>query len=459
MVGAGSLLQDRYRLEEKLATGGMGSVFRATDEKLDRSVAVKILAANLAEDESFVERFRREARAAAGLRHPRIANVFDAGEADDCHFIVMELAGGRDLARLLREEGPLSQERSVGIVDQICLALGHAHAAGIIHRDVKPANIIVGDDDSVKVTDFGIARAADDSKLTATGSVLGTAHYISPEQAEGKPLTPGSDIYSLGIVMFETLTGAVPFTGESLMSVAMRHINEEVPPPSSISKEVSPEVDEVVLRSTRKDPVDRYRDAAEMHAALLGVQTGGADSTAVLPAMAPTKEESTVWPIPGDRWDPESLGRKVLLVFGVLGAIAISLAVWRLISSDPPAAAPAGRQTSRETAPAENLSVPSSVIGMHYEQAAAELAQAGFGSETTFLEGKELEELLDAEGLDPEQADEGEVVATDPAPGETVEEGQTITLLVSGVGIDTDEDDEPGKSKGKAKGHDKDEDD
>lgn len=456
MVGAGSLLQDRYRLDEKLATGGMGSVYRATDQKLGRVVALKLLAANLAEDGSFVERFRREARAAAGLRHPNIANVFDAGEADDCHFIVMELAEGRDLARLLREEGPLSQERSVGIIDRICLALGHAHAAGIIHRDVKPANIIVGPDDSVKVTDFGIARAADDSKLTVTGSVMGTAHYISPEQAEGKPLSPGSDIYSLGIVMFETLTGAVPFTGESLMSVAMRHINEQVPPPSSISDGVSPEMDEVVLRATSKDPSDRYRDTGEMHEALLAVQGRSDGSTAVLPVMSATTPQSTVWPIPGDRWDPVSLGRKVLLVFGVLALIAVSLAVWRLISSDPPGAAPTGTATSGNRAPSENLTVPSSVIGMTEEQAAAELEQAGFVTDTVFVEGKDLEDLARESGLDPAQAGAGLVVATDPRAGETVEEGETITLLVSSG---TDPKDVKGsKPKGKAKGHNKDED-
>ena len=452
MVGPGSLLRDRYQLEEKLATGGMGSVYRATDLKLGRPVAMKLLAPNLAEDATFVERFRREARAAAGLRHPKIANVFDAGQADDAHFIVMELAEGRDLARLLREEGPLSEERAVNIVDQICLALGHAHAAGIIHRDIKPANIIVGDDDSVKVTDFGIARAADESKLTVTGSVLGTAHYISPEQAEGKPLTATSDIYSLGIVMFETLTGAVPFTGESLMSVALRHMNEQVPPPSTMDPGISTEMDEIVARATRKAPSERYGDASEMHEALSSALTPGDAPTAVLAAGSETDQTSTVWPIPGDRWDPHSLGRKVLVVFGVLALIALSLAAWRLASFEPPTEA---RSPAAPERTAQNLTLPAGVIGMDHEEVQQELAASGLESRLEFVEGAELERFLEDAGIDPEQAEEGEVIGTDLPPGESLQEGQTITLFVSS-GLD--DDDDP-KTKGKAKGHDKKDDD
>ena len=455
MVGAGSLLGDRYQLEEKLATGGMGSVYRATDLKLGRSVALKLLAANLAEDATFVERFRREARAAAGLRHPKIANVFDAGEADDSHFIVMELAEGRDLARLLREEGPLSEDRAVNIVDQICLALGHAHAAGIIHRDIKPANIIVGDDDSVKVTDFGIARAADESKLTVTGSVLGTAHYISPEQAEGKPLTATSDIYALGIVMFETLTGAVPFTGESLMSVALRHINDQVPPPSTIDPGISNEMDEIVARATRKAPSERYGDASEMHEALSSPRRTSDAPTAVLAAGSGTDQMSTVWPIPGDRWDPHSLGRKVLAVFGVLALIALALAGWRLASFEPPTEQ---RSPGNRDAAAQNLTLPEGVIGMDHEEVQQELAANGFESRLVFVEGDELERFMEDTGIDPEQAEEKEVIGTDPSPGESLQEDQTITLFVSS-GFDDDDDGPDFKGKGKGKGHDKKEDD
>ena len=447
MVGADTLLKDRYRLGEKIASGGMGTVHRATDEKLGRTVAIKLLAENLAGDASFVERFRREARASAGLRHPNIANVFDAGDEDECHFIVMELAEGKDLARLLREEGPLAPERAAKIIDQICLALGHAHAAGIIHRDVKPANAIVGPGDSVKVTDFGIARAADDSKLTQTGSILGTAHYISPEQAEGKPMSPRSDIYSLGIVMYETLTGALPFTGDSLMAVAMRHLNDDVPPPSAINASVPPELDDIVARATNKDPNDRYRDTDEMHGALNAALVPTNTSTAVLPAMATTEPQGTVWPIPGERWDPVSLGRKVLFVFAFLGLVALVLLFWRLSTNDATPAvgernqAPRAGSTGSQPSPA-NSALGIGVIGMSVEQVLAELSAAGYPTEVEYVQ---------------EGDEEGVVVDTEPPPGTTLEDGQTITLFVSEG--DEEDSDEDSDSKGKAKGHDKKEDD
>lgn len=456
MVGVDSLLRDRYLLKEKIAGGGMGTVFEARDEKLDRDVAIKLLASNLAEDEKFVERFRREARAAAGLRHPNIANVFDAGDEDGCHFIVMELAEGRDLARVLREEGPLVPERAVKVVDQICLALGHAHAAGIVHRDVKPANVIVGHDDSVKVTDFGIARATNESSLTVTGSLLGTAQYISPEQAEGKPLTASSDIYSLGIVTFETLTGAVPYTGESLMSVAMRHINDTVPAPSTITASVPPELDAIVARATEKDPTRRFGDATEMHEALSAALLPENTTTAVLPLAAATEPQSTVWPIPGARWDPVSLGRKVLIVFAFLGLVALALLVYRLGSADAPTATP--KERSKRSAPAggnsasANSMIGTDVIGMDYEAVQTEIAAAGFESDVQFLEGEELVSFIEDQGVSADSAEEGEVVGTDPPTGSALVEGQTITLFVSS-GLDlTDEGDEP---HGKAKGHDK----
>ncbi|MEA2452660.1 MAG: eukaryotic-like serine/threonine-protein kinase [Actinomycetota bacterium] len=458
MVGTNTLLSDRYRLGDKIATGGMGTVYRAEDEKLGRTVAIKLLASNLADDSNFVERFRREARASAGLRHPNIANVFDAGDEDDCHFIVMELAEGRDLARVLREDGPLAPERAVNVLGQISLALGHAHAAGIIHRDVKPANVIVDDKDGVKVTDFGIARAADDSKLTMTGSVLGTAHYISPEQAEGRDLSPASDIYSLGIVAFETLTGALPFTGDSLMAVALRHINEEVPPPSAINTSTPPGLDDVVRRATRKNLAERFATTAEFNAALDGSLDTSGPQTAVLPVGAATTEGlATVWPIPGDRWDPVSLGRKVLLVFAFLAFVALALLVWRLASADTPARATRGqgsgaqaKESPSDLGGAANFTISSGVIGMDYRDVQAEITAAGYESEVQLLKDKELVAYLESAGIPVESADAGEVVGTDPVAGEPLSSDQPITLFVSG-GLKVDE-----HGKGHDKGHDKD---
>ena len=463
MVGTDTLLLDRYRLGTRLAVGGMGTVFAATDEKLDRPVAIKVLADNLAHDESFVERFRREARAAAGLGHPNIASVYDYGEENGCHFIVMELVEGRDLAQVLRTEGPLSPERTVAIVSQICAALGHAHAAGIIHRDVKPANVIVDDNDRVKVTDFGIARAAGDSKLTMTGSVLGTAHYISPEQANGAPLSQRSDLYSLGIVVYESLTGALPFTGSSPMSVAMRHLNDGMPAPSELNPAVPEALDRVVEKATMKDPAARYVDAAEMGAALdASVGAPGAATTAVLEQTTGrhAQTESSVWPIPGDRWDPTSLGRKVLLVFALLAAVALALLVWRVSSALDE---PTGAQRADETRPEPERSAPSvepdnftldqSVIGMDLTDVESQLEEAGVLFTTQFVGGEALADALERFDIDPEVADPGEVFATLPAPGDEIPPGEAITLFVS-EGFGEGEDDEggpPGHSKGHGK--------
>ncbi|HEU4488041.1 MAG TPA: protein kinase, partial [Actinomycetota bacterium] len=256
MVEAQRLI-DRYRLEQRLASGGMGTVYEATDERLQRRVAVKLLKEELADDPLFVERFRREARAVAALSHPNIASVFDYGADGGRDFIVMELLEGTDLAEVL-QAGPLEPGRAAEIAAQACDALAHAHSAGIVHRDVKPANIILVASGTVKVTDFGIARALGDTTLTATGSVLGTAHYLAPEQASGSGAGAAVDQYAMGVMLYEMLTGEVPFSGDSPIGVAMRHVSDEVPAPSSKAPEVPAALDEVVLTATAKDPSDRY---------------------------------------------------------------------------------------------------------------------------------------------------------------------------------------------------------
>ena len=472
MVSVDTLLRGRYRIGEKIAGGGMGTVFAATDEKLNRKVAVKCLADHLAGDASFVERFRREAQAAAGLSHPNIATVYDYGEEDGCHFIVMEIAEGRDLARVLREEGPLEPERAAPILGQICAALGHAHAAGIVHRDVKPANVILDDEGHVKVTDFGIARAAGDSKLTLTGTVLGTAHYISPEQANGDALTPQSDIYSLGVVAYELLTGALPFTGESLMAVAMRHVSEQVPPPSGLNPGVPVAMDEIVERATSKDPEDRFADTDEMAAAL-----SAATDTAPLAAGSTTpleRQPQTIYPIPGERWDPATLGRRVLIGFAILVVIALGFLTWRLVAQEEPrrerqerAGGGAQREQEPQTSPSapteENPSFGPNVIGLDYNEVidALERDAPQFGYETVFLEGEELVEFLSDNGVSPEDAEEGEVVGTDPPVDVPFTNGEAITLFISS-GIEDFEgfdDQNPGKGRGHDKKNDEEGDD
>jgi serine/threonine-protein kinase len=450
-TGPGSIAprrwHERYRIEAKLASGGMGSVYRGMDDRLGRPVAIKVLRDDLAHDPRFVERFRREARSAAALAHPNVATVFDYGEEGGRHFIVMELAEGRDLARVLREEGRLAPDRAVRIAEQVCDALGHAHAAGVVHRDVKPGNVIVGEQDLVKVTDFGIARAAGDSTLTATGSVLGSAHYISPEQASGAPASPPSDVYSTGVVLYEMLTGAVPFTGDSPISVAMRHAREDVPPPSHLNPDVPAALDAIVATATARDPQTRYPDASAMARALQASLERSAPPVDGALAEPPppdvtqplTDPGQTVWPIPGDRWDPQRLGRMVAIVFGVLLAVAIALLVLRLASDDDgrTRAAKNGRRNrnapvaAKTTSPGVPAPTVPPVVGLPYEDAAAALREAGF-------------EVARNDVVN-ESVQEGDVYDTNPPVGSGVQLGQTITLI---VGTEPDEAEDGSKPPG-----------
>ena len=261
-------IAQRYTLGERIAVGGMGEVYLATDDRLGRRVAVKVLSPAFAESPDFIERFRREALTAARLSHPNIAQVYDYGVDGASHFIVMEYAEGSDLAHLIREHGRLTPSDAVRVAEQVCAALATAHRSGVVHRDVKPGNVIVRPDGTVKVTDFGIARALGQASLTDTGTVMGTAAYVAPEQARGEATTPSSDLYSLGILLFQMLTGAVPFEGDTPVAVAIRHLDEPVPLPSSRVADLPANLDEVVARATAKSPADRFPDADAMAAAL-----------------------------------------------------------------------------------------------------------------------------------------------------------------------------------------------
>jgi serine/threonine-protein kinase len=275
---SGTLFAGRYRISRKLGGGGMADVYLAEDQELGRRVAVKILHSRYANDEQFVERFRREATHAAGLSHPNIVSIYDRGETDGSYFIVMEYVEGRTLKELIRSRGPCPVPVAITYTRQLLSALRYAHRNGVIHRDIKPHNVIVDPEGVVKVTDFGIARAGA-SQMTEEGAIIGTAQYLSPEQARGAPVDQTSDLYSAGIVLYELLTGEVPFTGDSPVEIAMKHLTEVPPLPSALRPDVPEDLDLVVVRALAKEPADRYQSAAAMDADLETVARGGRVAT------------------------------------------------------------------------------------------------------------------------------------------------------------------------------------
>jgi eukaryotic-like serine/threonine-protein kinase len=273
----------RYRVVRKLGTGGMANVYLAEDQELGRRVAIKMLDDRHAQDEQFVERFRREAKNAAGLSHPNIVSIYDRGEAEGTYYIAMEYLDGRTLKELLVARGPTPIPVAIDYARQILAALGFAHRNGVVHRDIKPHNVSVASDGRLKVMDFGIARAGT-SQMTETGSIIGTAQYLSPEQAKGAPVGPASDIYSVGVVLYEMLTGSVPFTGDTPLEIAMKHLSTTPEPPSERRPEVPHELDSIVLRALAKNPADRYPSAEAMDADLARAARGQ--------AVAPETEEA-----------------------------------------------------------------------------------------------------------------------------------------------------------------------
>jgi beta-lactam-binding protein with PASTA domain len=285
-----TMVDGRYRVMSRLGSGGMADVFLAEDQQLGRKVALKLLHHRFAQDPDFVERFRREAQAAAGLQHPNVVSVYDRGTFDDTYYIAMECLPGRSLKQLIREEAPLDPLRAIDITIQILKAARFAHRRGVIHRDLKPHNVIVDDSGHAKVTDFGIARAGA-SDMTETGSIMGTAQYLSPEQAQGHAVNAGSDLYSIGVVLYEMLTGRVPFDADSAVSIALKHVSEAPPPPSSINPNIPPELEQTVLWVLNKNASDRPADADQLitvleHCREAIASAGAGQHTASMAAVA-----------------------------------------------------------------------------------------------------------------------------------------------------------------------------
>jgi serine/threonine-protein kinase len=438
------VLADRYELGPVLGQGGMARVYQGLDRQLGRQVAIKVLAPPFDRDREFVERFRREARAAAGLSHPNIVAVFDSGSDDGTHFIVTELVEGETLADRLRRDGPMPPADAVAVAADIARALAAAHARGLIHRDIKPGNVMLLPDGRVKVVDFGIARAAGSDTLTNTGVVLGSTAYLSPEQAGGQPVDERADLYSLGCVLYEMLTGHVPFSADTPIATMYRHVNEDAPPPSTIAP-VQPELEDVVLRCLEKDPKRRFASAAELEDALLAVPlaqggdtmrletAGAAETQPVAPVGAVGAEVDAdgakTEPVPAAaggggglrsrrtepsyaRPRPTPRGHRPWLVAALVVALLVAL-TWVLIAatSDPFHPKAAARDAAQETA--QDALPPDTPVTFAnaWSRLVSAIASAQAGDDVSDQVAEELtkkaNELLDAyrEG-DPEKLGE-----------------------------------------------------
>jgi serine/threonine-protein kinase len=336
----GDVLAERYELEELVGSGGMSSVYRARDRVLDRKVALKVLHQQFISEDDYVERFRREARMVAGLLHQNIVTVIDRGEDSGCPFIVFEFVDGENLKQLVNREGPLPVDRAVELAVQIARGLAFAHVNGYVHRDVKPQNVLLNGDGEAKVTDFGIARSLDVKHgVTQTGTVLGTSDYIAPEQAQGQQVDEHTDVYSLGIVVYELLTGELPFSGDNFVAMAMKHINEAPPSVATLRPEVPPRLDAAVARALAKRPEDRFATMAdfgrELEACLDEMHSPGGAPTMVIPPPAPSRA-------PRHRARRRTPLAALLVVAGLAAAVAVLAVV--LVREN--GGSPSGSQTA-----------------------------------------------------------------------------------------------------------------
>lgn len=422
------ILGNRYEILEKIGTGGMGNVFKAHDKKLDRIVAIKVLKLEYNEDNNFIRKFKRESLAAASISHPNIVSIYDVGtekiQDKEVHYIVMEYIDGKTLKDLINDEGRLSEKRALNYCIQIAEALKVAHSKHIVHRDIKSQNIMVTRDDRIKVTDFGIARVADNTTVTATNAVMGSVHYFSPEQARGAKVDNRSDIYSLGIVLFEMLTGRLPFDADNPVSVALMQVQSQMPRPSEFIKSLDPSVDALVLKMTEKDPDDRYKDVFELIKDIkdytMGAKTFSVnrsydddDRTVVTPAMnrRPNRNHSNNMDAKRPNRPKKVVKKKKSVAPAILGIFSAVVIIALLI-----------------------YVVPKAMRGMKSGDEVEKIVVENYLGKTR----DEAKELLEAQGLvldvstvENENEADGLVLGQSPEEGTEVEKGSTVTLEIN----------------------------
>ncbi|MDO5715122.1 MAG: Stk1 family PASTA domain-containing Ser/Thr kinase [Tissierellia bacterium] len=429
----GKILGNRYEILEKIGTGGMGNVYKAHCKRLDRIVAIKILKLQYNDDNNFIRKFKRESLAAASISHPNIVSIYDVGsEAIDgelCHYIVMEYIDGKTLKEIINDEGRLSEKRALNYCIQIAEALKVAHSKHIVHRDIKAQNIMVTRDDRVKVTDFGIARVADNTTVTATNAVMGSVHYFSPEQAKGAKVDNRSDIYSLGIVLYEMLTGTLPFDADNPVSVALMQVQSNMPRPSETVRSLDPEIDELVLKMTRKDPNKRYGDVFELIRDIKSITLTGRRKDHNAHGYHTDPSATLIQPIPSenkryvnrknnsshskDYSEPVKKKKKKSVAPAILGIICGVLIIGLLAYIAPKALG--GLNKPKEV---EMIILPN-FVGETKEKVELEADALGVNLDIAFDEDKEKSD--------------NEILAQDPVADTEVEKGSTVKVIINNL--------------------------